>query len=205
MLSFESDASLYVSIASLIIACGTLIITYVTLNWFKGDRRTQDDKEFRNFIYEKIKDITFYKFDIIEIHSLGKYTDLQGIEDAEKKIVLGQASIELYADTKNLPYLQEFSEVDKNSPRKDRSFMFNFFTLNYRFHDYRKQKEGTPFLNDPKLDAYYYAFSKYLEIATKYSITVLNLHKLDENNPNVSNYYEELKGIVNYCKKENLI
>ena len=202
---FLDISSFVLLIASLLIGIATLIVTSITLKWFMDDRKNQDNKEFTNLIYDNIKDISVYKLDIIECNSLGKYTKMARIEEAERQIVLGQSFLDLYGKIHNLPYLKEFSAVNGNSKRKKYSFMYNFFRLNFAYHEYRKKLGENSFSADSKLNDYYKVFSRYLELASKYSLSVLCLKELIAEDEQVKKYYAELKRIIKYEVKKGLL
>lgn len=201
-----NDASLYVAIVSFFVASITLIFTIITLNWFKNDRKNQNKKEFSNdVIYKNLQDISFYILNIIKIHAGHEYVDLKELDEAQKRIVIGQTYLVLYANTHKLPYLKEFSEVQKNPKDPDKLFMNNFFKLNGSFIKYRNEMEGKPYNSDQKLDDYQDILCRYLQLAMDYSKSVLYLEKLDPENSAVINYYNELKKIIEDSRNKKLI
>lgn len=195
-----------VAIVALGIAIKTLNITNTTLDWFKNDRKNQDEKEFRDeIIYKNIQYISIYILDIVKIRASGKYIDLNELLEAQKSIVVGRTALELYANAKDLPYLKKFCEVDEKSENKEVSFMYNFFNLNENFLYYRDKKRNKKYKEDTKLDDYKEAFSGYLQLAMDYSTKVLNLEEDDPENKFVIQYEQKLKDIVNSSHEKNLL
>lgn len=204
--SICNDASLYIAIGSFLVAIITLVFTVITLHWFKNDRENQNKKEFsKEVIYENLHDIAIYILHIIKIRAAKKYIDLKEIDDAQKRIVIGQNYLELYANTHDLPYLKQFSEIKKKLKDTDKSFMFNFFKLNSSFIKYRNNVEGKPFSADPKLGDYQDIFYRYLQLAMDYSKSVLYLDELKPNDSAVLSYYNELKKIIEDSKNKQLV
>lgn len=204
--SICNDASLYIAIGSFLVAIITLVFTVITLHWFKNDRENQNKKEFsKEVIYENLHDITIYILHIIKIRAAKKYIDLKEIDDAQKRIVIGQNYLELYANTHDLPYLKQFSEIKKKPKDTDKSFMFNFFKLNSSFIKYRNNVEGKPFSVDPKLGDYQDILYRYLQLAMDYSKSVLYLDELKPNDSAVLSYYKELKKIIEDSKNKQLV
>ena len=98
--------SLIVGGISLIVASRTLNITKVTLKWFMDDREDQNKKEFENFIYNNLKDISSYCTDILLMNEKKKFFEVESMEEAEKNIVCGFHYLRTYAISHKLVFFK---------------------------------------------------------------------------------------------------
>ena len=199
------DSSFIISLASFLVTVATLVVTTITLFWFQNDRRHQNDKEFKNLIYENIKDLTFYILSVVKTRASNKYTDAKELDEHQKGLALGRSYLRIYAKSHSLPNLVIFTEMDKDVEDSKNSFMFNFFVLNEQFLNYLDDNKGNDYDNDLKLGAFEKVISRYLQLAMDYSTSVLACPKQKPNNKAYIAYHEELQSIIKYEKDNGLI
>ena len=199
------DPSLVIALASLVVTIATLVVTTITLFWFQNDRKHQNEKEFRNLIYENIKDLAFYILAVVKTRASKEYIDPKELGEHQESLALGLSYLRIYGKSHSLPNLVIFTEMDEEVEDSKNSFMFNFFVLNEQFLKYLDNKKGTDYNKDQKLDAFERAISRYLQLAMDYSTSVLACLKLKPNNKAYKAYHAELQSIIEYEKDNGLI
>ena len=197
--------SLVVAGFSLIVASKTLTVTKVTLKWSMDDRQDQNEKEFENFIYKNLKDISSYCTDILLMNEKGEFFKVETMEEAEKNIICGFHYLRIYAITHKLKFLKEFCDVKGD----DKSFAKLFFQVNEKYKKYRidMTDEENNETTKQYLNKFYNLFLNQLHFAVKYANKVLNRPKTEEkteNDKELNQYYEELAKLRSYGKENNL-